>query len=66
MCYAAYLGSLVNTARVKYDVHWPYHMLNKGDKYAVEYNQVQRAHSNFVETAVVAVPLTLVWFLAIQ
>ena len=30
------LSSMVNAARSKFDVHWPFHMLNKGDAHAIE------------------------------
>lgn len=39
---------------------WCGAQLNKGDKYAVEYNAVQRAHANHSEAALFMVPITLV------
>ncbi len=55
-----FYAAMVNKARVKYDVPWPYLMLNKGDKHAVEYNAVQRAHANHAEAALFIVPVCLV------
>ena len=39
---------------------WSGAQLNKGDKNAVEYNAVQRAHANHSEAALFMVPITLV------
>ena len=55
-----FYASMVNKARQMYNVPWPYLMLNKGDKHAVEYNAVQRAHANHAEAALFIVPITLV------
>ena len=39
---------------------WSGAQLNKGDKNAVEYNAVQRAHANHSEAALFMVPITLI------
>ena len=55
-----FLQAMVNKARKDYDVKWPQLMLPKGDKNAVAYNSVQRAHANYCEGAFVMVPVCLV------
>ena len=54
------LAAYVNAARAEFDVPWPHLMLPRGDKNAVEYNAVQRAHANFCEAGLVIVPISLV------
>ena len=55
-----FYAAMVNKARVNYNVPWPFLMLNKGDKNAIEYNAVQRAHANHAEAAIFLVPVILV------
>merc|ERR1719183_3487714 len=60
MIVMGFYTSMVNQARLDYDVPWPFLMLNKGDPNAVAYNAVQRAHANHSEAAIFLVPVALV------
>jgi glutathione S-transferase len=49
-----WLGFMVNNARVRYDVKWPWLYADKDHPNAVAYNCAQRAHQHVLEQTVLA------------
>jgi len=49
-----WLGMMVNAARSRYNVPWPWLYAEKSHPHAIEYNCAQRAHQHYLEQTVMA------------